>query len=103
MQLHKMKRLEVIIERMAMARAGTILDQNGLTGYTVVSALAGSGGNHTWQRDTDLSRARDMVVMISIGDGPKVDAALKDLHILLDDHIGVLSVGEIEVMRPDRF
>lgn len=101
--MQKMKRLEVIIERMAQSRVCNVLEQSGLTGYTVISALAGFGRSKSWRRDTDLSTARDMVVVISIGDAPKVQAALENLHRLLDDHIGVLNVGDVEVLRPERF
>ena len=101
--MHKAKRLEIIIERMALSRAATLLRDSDLTGYTVISALGGGGRNHTWHRDADLSAARDMVVVIAIGDDAKISQALTSLHDLVDQHIGVLSVGEVEVLRPERF
>lgn len=101
--MHDMKRLELIIERMAQSRACTLLEQAGVTGYTVVSALGGYGRGRRWQRDNDLSTANDMIVIISISDGPKIDRALEDMNRLLADHIGVLSVSNVQVMRPDRF
>ncbi len=101
--MHTRHRLELIVERMAQARACSILEDAGVTGYTVLSALAGYGNGQRWQRDQDISHARDMVVIISIGDATKIDTALENLHRLLDDHIGVLSVDEVRVLRPDRF
>lgn len=98
-----MRRLELIIERMALKRAGNILEDADLTGYTVMSAMAGYGRGRRWTRDGDLSTAQDMVVVVTIGNAEKIDGALKDLHRLLDAHIGVLSVGEVEVLRPERF
>ena len=98
-----MRRLELIIERMALKRACKILEDAGLTGYTVTSAMAGYGRGQRWTRDGDLSHAQDMVVAVTIGDAEKIDRALKDLHSLLDAHIGVLSVGDVEVLRPERF
>ena len=98
-----MRRLELIIERMAVKRAGNVFEEAGLTGYTVTSAMAGYGRGQRWTRDGDLSTAQDMVVMVTIGDAEKIGRVLKDLHRLLDAHIGVLSVGEVEVLRPERF
>lgn len=98
-----MRRLELIIERMAMKRAGNILEEAGLTGYTVVSAMEGYGRGQRWTRDGDLSNAQDMVIAVTIGDAEKIGRALEALHRLLDAHIGVLSVSDVEVLRPERF
>ena len=98
-----MRRLELIIERMALKRACNILEDAELTGYTVMSAMAGYGRGQRWTRDGDLSHAQDMVVAVTIGDADKIERALKDLHGLLGAHIGVLSVSDVEVLRPERF
>lgn len=98
-----MRRLELIVERMARKRAFNILEEAGLTGYTVMSAMAGYGGERRWNRDANLSDAQDMIIIVTIGDAEKIDRALKKLHELLDAHIGVLSVGDVEVLRPERF
>lgn len=101
--LHPKRRLELIIERMALSRACNVLEKAGVTGYTVISAMAGYGGGARWSRDTDISHAQDVVVVISICDEAAITAALEDLTRLLENHIGVVSVGPVEVMRPDRF
>ena len=98
-----MQRLELIIERMAYKRACRVLEQAGITGYTVVPALAGFGGGNHWQRDTDISGANDMVVIVTIGDAVKIEAALEHLRSVFDSHIGILNISDVKVMRPDRF
>ena len=100
--MHRKKRLELIIERMALARARDILEEAGLTGYTIVSAMAGFGAGRRWRRG-ELSTAEEMTVVIAIGDEAKIDAALTALHKLIENQIGVLSVSDVEVLRPDRF
>jgi len=97
------KRIELIIERMAYKRAGRILEEAGMTGYTVLPALAGFGNGNKWSRDTDISTSTDMVVMISIGDEARVTTSLEKIAGLLGNHIGVVSVSTVEVLRPDRF
>jgi len=101
--MHTRRRLELIIERMAAPRACNILEASGLIGYTLMPAISGFGGRTRWSRDTDMSASSDMVVIISIGGDAKVEAALAELERLLGSHIGVLSVGDVKVLRPDRF
>lgn len=101
--MHSRLRLELIIERMAVPRACKILEEAGLSGYTVLTAVSGFGGTARWSRDTDLSASSDMAVIISIGAGDQIQPALKQLESLLGSHIGVLSVGEVQVLRPENF
>ena len=101
--MHDKRRLEIIVERMALTRAGNILESAGLTGYTVLPAMAGFGNDSHWRSEGDLSTTQDMVVVVAIGDNQKVERALKDLSRRLSRHVGVLSVGDVQVMRPERF
>ena len=100
--MYDKRRLEIIVERMALTRATNILEEAGVTGYTVLPAMAGFGGVY-WRSEGDLSTTQEMVVVISIGDAEKIDNALRDLHRLLNRHLGVLSVGDVQVLRPGRF
>lgn len=101
--MHEKRRIELIIERPAHKRACRVLEQSGLTGYTVLPAMAGFGGGNRWSRDTDISTSREMVVIISIGSEDRVETALKELENLLSAHIGVVSVSRVEVLRDERF
>lgn len=101
--MHVRYRCELIIERMAAPRACRILEEAGLTGYTVLPAISGLGRQARWNRDTDISASSDMVVVVSIGAQDQIEAALKEIESLLSSHIGVLSIGEVKVLRPDRF
>ncbi len=101
--MHTRHRIELIIERMAYKRACRILEASGMTGYTVLPAMAGYGNGARWQRDTDISASRDMVVIVSIGEEARVRACMEEISRLLGAHIGVVTVSEVEVLRPDRF
>lgn len=101
--MHERLRIELIIERMAYKRAGRILEDAGMTGYTVLPALAGFGNGNRWSRDTDISSSSDMVMIISIGSEDRVTTALEEIRRLLGDHIGVVSTSPVSVLRPDRF
>ncbi|AXE64038.1 hypothetical protein BBF93_07250 [Hyphomonas sp. CACIAM 19H1] len=101
--MHVRYRCELIIERMAAPRACRILEEAGLTGYTVLPAISGLGRQTRWNRDSDISASSDMVVVVSIGAQEQIEAALKEIESLLSNHIGVLSICEVKVLRPDRF
>lgn len=101
--MHQRKRIELIVERMAYKRAARIFEAAGMTGYTVLPALAGYGNGNRWTRDTDISSSRDMVVMIAIGDEARVTETMEQISDLLGEHIGVVSVSTVDVLRPDRF
>lgn len=99
----KYLRIELIIERMAHKRACRVLEAAGMTGYTVLPAMAGFGNSKRWSRDTDLSASGDMVVIISIGDEEKVRGAMTEISNILGSHIGIVTLTDVEVLRPGRF
>ena len=99
----KMVRIELIIEKMAMKRAGRVLEACGVTGYTVFPALAGFGRGRHWTRDTDISASQDMVMVISITSDENTRKALAQFSELLGAHIGVVSTSDVDVLRPERF
>jgi PII-like signaling protein len=103
MEIHQRKRLEIIIEHMAAKRACRVLETAGVSGYTVFPANAGYGNGNRWSRDTDISDASEMVMIISITDEDTLTAALANLKNLFETHIGVCSVSDVGVMRPERF
>jgi len=101
--MSKYLRIELIIERMAHRRACRVLEAAGMTGYTVLPAMAGYGNSKRWSRDTDLSASGDMVVIISVGDEGKVRASMDQISDLLGAHIGIVTLTEVDVLRPGRF
>lgn len=101
--MHAKKRLELIIEMPAFKRACRVLEESGVTGYTALPCMAGFGSGNRWQRGNDLSSSRDMVMIVSILDEdllPKITQAIENL---IGSHIGILTVGDVEVIRDDRF
>ena len=100
---HNKHRFELVIERMAYKRACRILEDAGVTGFTVIPALAGFGNGNHWQRDTDISGSRDMVVIISITDDETLQVISEKMTNLLSSHIGVVSISAVTVLRPEKF
>ncbi|GLQ23764.1 hypothetical protein GCM10007853_16380 [Algimonas ampicilliniresistens] len=100
---NKKLRLELIIESPALRRAEDLLRDAGATGWTVVPAMSGFGGQTRWSRGTDISEATDMVVLICIADEDVLEPALKTILSMLDRRIGVVNVSDVRVLRPGLF
>jgi nitrogen regulatory protein PII len=97
------KRIEIVIEAPAIKRLLEVLDQAGVTGYTVVPALAGRGQDGPWRRDDSLNNAGNMVMVICITDGAKADDVLSRAFELVRRYIGIVSVSDIQVVRKEHF
>ena len=100
---NKKLRLELIIETPALRRAEDLLLAAGVTGWTVVPAMRGFGGENRWSRGTDISESTDMVVLICIADEDTLTPALSKILTLLDRRIGVVNVSDVRVLRPGLF
>ena len=97
------KRLSIIIEAPFMKRLLAILDDLEVPGYTVLPALAGRGASGPWSRDSLSSDAGRMVQVLVVIDKEKVPETLKAVKAVLDRQIGIVSLSDVEVLRPELF
>ena len=102
-QLYPKLRVEIVIERPALRRTERVLQEAGVTGWTVTPAIAGYGNGTRWSRGTDISTSTDMVVLMSIGDADVLLPALDQLHALVSRYVGGVNVSEGKVLRDDNF
>lgn len=103
MKTYQAKRVEITIEGVMERRLTDALDQAGVRGYTVLPVKGGSGQSGQWSREGEISRAAGMVVVACIVLPERLDALLELASGLLQRHIGVISVSDCEVLRPQRF
>lgn len=68
MKTYPKKRLDITVESPLMPRMLKVLDDAGVSGYTVVNALAGKGTSGTWHRDGAVGRAGSLVLIYCILD-----------------------------------
>jgi nitrogen regulatory protein PII len=103
MQTHKAKRVEITIEAIMESRLTDALKKSGVTGYTVLPVLGGSGRSGAWDRAGQVSRASGMVQVVCIIRPDRMDDLLKAAFAVVERHIGVVSVVDCEVLRAERF
>lgn len=103
MQTHKAKRVEITIESVMETRLTTALIKAGVTGFTVLPVLGGSGRSGQWSREGQVSRAGGMVSVVCIIRPERLDGLLDAAFAVVDRHIGVVTVTDCEVLRAERF
>lgn len=102
MQTHRAKRVEIIIEAPMEGRLTEALKKAGVTGFTVLPVLGGSGRSGHWTREGQVGRS-GMVAVICIVRPDRVDALLDAAFKVVERHIGVVSLTDCEVLRAERF
>lgn len=102
MQTHKAKRVEIIIEAPMERRLTEALTRSGVSGFTILPVLGGSGRSGLWSRDGQVGRA-GMVAVICLIRPERLDALLDAAFAVVERHIGVVSITDAEVLRAERF
>ena len=103
METHSAKRVEIIIEAPMERRLREALTGAGVTGFTVLPVLGGSGRSGEWTRDGQVSRAAGMVAVVCIIRPERLDELLEAAFAVVERHIGVVSVTDCAVLRAERF
>lgn len=103
MKTHKAKRVEITIERVMTSRLTAALQKAGVTGYTILPVLGGSGRSGEWHRSGQVSAAGGMEQVICLTRPDRVDALLDAAFAVVDRHIGVVCVTDCEILRAERF
>ncbi len=103
MHTTRAKRVEIIIEAPMESRLTNVLDRSGVTGYTVLPVLGGSGQSGRWTREGQVSSAGGMVAIVCILRTERLDAMLDAVFDVVERHIGVVSITDCDVVRAERF
>jgi nitrogen regulatory protein PII len=103
MQTHAKKRIEIIIEMPLLRRVTDRLDAADVSGYSVLPVLSGRGHDGAWSGAGQVGGAGGMVAIICITDPGRVDAVLDSVFAIVTRQIGLVSVSDVAVVRPERF
>jgi len=102
MQTHIAKRVEITIEAVMETRLTEALRRAGVTGYTILPVLGGSGRSGDWSREGQVGRA-GMVQVVCIIRPERLDELLDAAFAMVKRHIGVVCVTDCNVLRAERF
>ena len=102
MEMHAAKRVEIIIEAPMARRLTDALVRVGVTGFTVLPVLGGSGRSGQWTREGEVGRG-GMVAVVCLIRPERLDGLLEAAFAVVERHIGVVSVSDAHVLRVERF
>lgn len=103
MKTHAKKQMTVICEAPLMHRITRVLDAVPVTGYTVFPALSGRGSEGTWDRDRMIGDAGRMVMIVSVMSPEQADIAVDRIYETLEPQMGIITLADVAVLRPERF
>ncbi|MEL6505499.1 MAG: transcriptional regulator [Pseudomonadota bacterium] len=103
MEIHQAKRVAIIIEQVMETRLTEALDGAGVTGYTILPVLGGSGRSGRWSREGQISRGQGMVQVVCVIRPERLDEMLKAAFQVVERHMGVVTVSDCSVLRAERF
>ena len=103
MEMHAKKRIEIVVEAPLLSRLLALMDDNNVSGYTVLPALAGRGHHGSWSREGLATDAGRMVVVVAIVDADAVSNLLDAVYPLISRHIAIVTVSDVQVIRGERF
>lgn len=103
METFPKKRIDIMVEAPLMNRVIAILDEHHVSGYTVIPALAGRGKDGTWHRDGQVGRVGSVVQIFCIVDESREQDVLEPLFRLVSRQIGIVTVTDVRVVRPENF
>ena len=103
MQTHRAKRVAIIIEEPMHRRLEGALQKAGITGYTVLPVIGGSGRSGQWRSEGQVGLSGGMVQFICIIRPEKLDTLLEAAFNVVERHMGVVTVSDCEVLRAERF
>jgi PII-like signaling protein len=97
------KRIDIMVEAPLMKRVLALLDENNVGGYTVLQAYAGRGKDGSWHRDGMVGRAGALVQIFCIVDESRIDTVLAPVFELVSRQIGIVTISDVQVIRPEQF
>ena len=103
MKTYRKKRIDIMVEAPLMNRMIDILESLEVGGYTIVPAIAGRGKSGSWHRDGQVGRVGAVVQIFCIVDESRIDEILTPIFELVAQQIGIVTVSDTRVIRPDHF
>jgi PII-like signaling protein len=103
MQLHRKKRVEIIIEAPLLRRLVGKLERRRVSGYSVLPVLSGSGHEGRWESTGLVGDAGRMVALICILDPAECATLIDEIYPLIASQIGIVSIADVEVIRSAHF
>lgn len=95
------KRIEILTDTALVRRVTDAIDRAGITGWTVTPVQSGKGREGRWREERVMGT--DKVLILTIASQDKAMLLAEDLAPILTSHGLLLTMWDVEVIRPERF
>jgi len=99
----KRKRIEILVDAPLLRRLKTMATDVGIKGYTVLPTLEGAGARGSWSDERVSGGAGSKVIFLTVTGPKRTDAFVEKLKPLLEPYGLVITIGDVEVLRPEKF
>jgi PII-like signaling protein len=96
------KRIEILVDTPLVPRIVRQIKAAGISGWSLIHVDSGGGREGEWQHD-DVTGASAKTIILAIAGDAKAKQLVDTLAPMLDSHGLLLTVGEVQVVRGDRF
>lgn len=103
LNLHPIKKLEIILAGEHQSFATDLLDRAGVKGYTIVNNLSGKGSHGFHAGHVMFNEDDALIMIIAAVANELVSPVLEGLAPFYNDNSGVIFVSDIEVTRVVKF
>jgi len=102
MQLHRKKKVEIVVEAPRVHRIIELLDRVGAKGYTVVPNVSGKGHRGV-RSEGDIFDVFRNVLVIVVATEPVARRIMEESQKVLENYAGVVYMSDVEVVRESHF
>jgi hypothetical protein len=96
------KRIEILVDRALAPRILRFLKDADVSGWSLLHVDGGGGREAEWQSD-DVTGAGSKVILLVITNEHKASALIESLAPILDSHGLLMTMGDVQVVRGERF
>jgi len=96
------KRIEILVDTPLVPRVVAILRGADVSGWSLIHVDAGGGRSGEWQHD-DVTAAAAKTIVLAIASAERATEVTECLAPLLDSHRLLLTIGDVAVVRAERF
>lgn len=101
-QMTRRRRIEVLVDAPLVRRVVAAAASAGVTGYTLLPTLGGSGEGGVWS-DDQISGAEAKIVFLTVTSEEKAEALIDALTPLLESYGLILMTSTVDVVRAGKF
>lgn len=101
--LHPLKKIEIIVRGEKETFVQELLDESGLSGYTIHRDIAGRGAHGFHEGHLLYNDRASLVMFFAVGGDEAIQSIIEGLAPLFEKNSGVMFVSDTKVVRLDKF